>query len=64
MLFRYTRIATYVSMLGSPVTGIKWLSFSILAALMALSYVPCKADVPAPPTPPPVPAGYCTTDRY
>jgi fibronectin type 3 domain-containing protein len=32
-----------------------------LAALTVLVYAPCKADVPAPPAPPSVPTGYCTS---
>ena len=33
----------------------------LVAAWAALVYAPCKADVPAPPAPPPVPAGYCSS---
>ena len=44
----------------SHATRPKRRALRVLAALMALVYVPCKADVPAPPAPPPPPAGYCT----
>jgi hypothetical protein len=45
----------------SQVTGPKRRAFSILAALTVLVYAPCKADVPTPPAPPAVPAGYCNS---
>jgi len=34
-------------------------SFCFLAVLTVLIFSPCRADVPTPPAPPPVPAGYC-----
>src|SRR6202167_1178300 len=36
-------------------------ALSVFAALAALLYAPCKADVPVPPAAPPVPAGYCSS---
>ena len=33
----------------------------VLAALAALAYAPCKAQVPEPQAPPPVPGGYCSS---
>jgi len=33
----------------------------LLPALLVLVSLPCKANVPTPPAPPPVPAGYCQT---
>src|ERR1035441_1938145 len=36
-------------------------ALTVLAALTVLVYAPCKADVPAPPAPPSVPTGYCTS---
>ena len=36
-------------------------AFHLLPALLVLVSLPCKANVPTPPAPPPVPAGYCQT---
>jgi fibronectin type 3 domain-containing protein len=36
-------------------------AFHLLPALLALVTLPCEANVPAPPAPLPVPAGYCQT---
>jgi len=38
-----------------------WSIFCVLAILTPLISMPCLADVPTPPNPPPVPAGYCST---
>lgn len=35
--------------------------FYLLASLMGIACLPSRADVPTPPTPPAVPAGYCST---
>ena len=35
--------------------------FGVLTALSLLVCAPCRADVPAPPAPPPVPVGYCSS---
>jgi len=50
-----------VSIATSQVTRPNRFALYILAALPVLFTAPCKADVPAPPAPPPVPAGYCSS---
>jgi len=44
-----------------PAIGPKRRGFGVLTALSLLVCAPCRADVPAPPAPPPVPAGYCSS---
>ena len=44
-----------------PAIGPKRSGFGVLTALSLLVCAPCRADVPAPPAPPPVPAGYCSS---
>jgi fibronectin type 3 domain-containing protein len=50
----------HVSIANRAVRSLNRRAF-VLAALTALVYAPCKADVPVPSPPPPVPAGYCTS---
>jgi len=44
-----------------PAIGPKRRGFGVLTALSLLVCAPCRADVPAPPAPPPVPVGYCSS---
>ena len=44
-----------------PAIGRKRRAFGVLMASSLLVYAPCRADVPVPPAPPPVPAGYCSS---
>ena len=55
--------ARFEADLGSTLSmsGFPKRAFHVLAALLALIYAPCKADVPPPLAAPPVPADYCST---
>jgi len=44
-----------------PAIGPRRRAFGVLTALSLLVCAPCRADVPAPPAPPPVPVGYCSS---
>ena len=44
-----------------PAIGPKRRAFGVLTALSLLVCAPCRADVPVPSAPPPVPAGYCSS---
>ena len=52
---------THVSIVRPQPAPPKRRALRLLPALVALVYAPCKADVPAPPAPPSVPAGYCSS---
>jgi len=51
----------YFSLEKWRVSGPTRRAFGVLTALSLLAYAPCKADVPAPPTPPSVPGDYCSS---
>ncbi len=52
---------SHLSFAKCPAIGPRRRAFGVLTALSLVVCAPCRADVPAPPAPPPVPAGYCSS---